>query len=383
MSIRVGVMFGGKSTEHEVSITSAYAVIKNLQKHTSMDVTPIYVAKNGQRYSDDSLNDLKTYKQFSLPARPVSLDLQPDHKLHLKIQSQGLLGKLSKDTEITLDVVFLVFHGKHGEDGSIEGMLEFLEIPYVGPSVVGSATTIDKRITKDILIAHGFPAIPYQSYTKKTWNPTRVQETFMYPIFVKPYNLGSSIGVSKCFNYDDLLQAADVGFYFSNEIIVEPSIENSLELSCSVMYHDWEIITTEIQQPLSQDAFLTFDQKYIVEKWGWGMMSWAENKVIVPAPLNADTTQRIKQMTKDLFEIFRLSWAPRIDYLYQPDTQHLYIIELNSIPGAMQMYLREQSWIPPKTFLESLIHTALQRKYDDTSIEFNSSILDNTISFAK
>lgn len=379
MTTHVGVMFGGKSTEHEVSITSAYAVIKNLQKYTSYEITPIYVAKNGQRYSDPSLMDLKTYKNFTLPAHQVSVEIQQDHKLHISFDSAKLFGKKEQKT---LDVIFLVFHGKNGEDGSIEGMLDFLEVPYVGPSVLGAATTIDKRTTKDILLAHNLPAIPYLSFDATTLDFDKIEDTFSYPLFVKPYNGGSSIGVSKCFSRDDLVQGCEVGLHFSHEILVEPSIEHALELSISVMEHEWVIITTEIQQPLSAESFLTFDQKYIVEKWWWGMSGVAD-KVLIPAPVSPEITAHIKDMCKHIYRIFRLTWAPRIDFLYQPDLNKLSIIEINTIPGAMQMFLREKSWVSPKTFLESLIKNALSTSYDSTSIDFSSSILDNTISFAK
>lgn len=380
-SLTIALIFGSRNSEHDVSITSAYVIRKALKKHKEYKVIPVYISKSGKRYLEDNLDSLSKYTNFDDEAwGEVYVDMsKSDNKLHL-VQSLPWFFKSSK--QIMIDVVFPVLHGKAGEDGSIQGLCEMLSVPYVWPWIAAAALTIDKTISNYLLQAIGVPYIPWIPLRK--WeNISSVISKITFPVFVKPYNWWSTIGVSKCKDKEELNQAIEVGFYFADEILIQESIENARELNCSIAVIDGKITTTLVQQVLSNEEFLTFEEKYIFEKW-WGSMSWVENKVIIPAPLPEDITLKIQEISKQVYIDFKLSGCPRIDFLYQPTTEQIYIIEINSIPGALQIYLWEKSGISKDLLLKDLIQEAIKRNTNRIgNISFPSNILENTSSFMK
>lgn len=378
--LSIALLFGSRSSEHDVSITSAYAAYKELEKMWTYTVFPIYISRSWKWYLQKNLDRLDIFEAFVEPTWD-SLQVEfcsSDNKLHLIEQKKWLFTTKNK---ISIDVVFPVLHGKAGEDGSIQWLCEALSIPYVWPRIMSSAITLDKTVTNYLLESLHIPCIPTQVI--RSLEDIETKNDISYPVFVKPYNWWSTIGISKCWSFTELKQWAEVAFYFANEVLIQPSIEWARELNCSVMCIGDQVTTTLIQEVHSNAEFLTFDEKYIYEA-GWGSMSGLDDKVTIPAKLPTKIEHDIIAITKKIYQEFKLGGAARIDFLYQEKEEKLYVIEINTIPGALQMYLRERSWISKPTFLQNLLHEAIA--YNEQRIghiDFKSWILKNTSSFMK
>ncbi|MFA5917814.1 MAG: D-alanine--D-alanine ligase family protein [Candidatus Gracilibacteria bacterium] len=382
MKKNIGVFFGSKTAEHDVSITSAYVVMKWLKRMPEYEVYPIYITNKGKWIYNKDFNDIKKIKDFDFASQELSLNMgENDSKMHLEINKKGMF---CKKEEIVLDACFHVLHGLAGEDGSIQGLCELLEVPYVGPGILGGATTLDKIITKDILKANNLPIVPYTHFSKGTGDVKKIEESLNYPMFVKPYNLGSSIGISKVKNTKELQDAIEVAEHFSNEIIIEEGVNNLIELNCAVCENNSHITTSLVEQPVANADFLSFEEKYIISDNGGGTMTGNKKKVKIPAEIPDPITSEIQDMSKNIFKIFRLGGAPRIDFLYDEKNNHLYVNEINPIPGAMQIHLWEKSGFTQTEFLKNIIDSAFtQNERRKVNIDFKSNILDHTISFMK
>lgn len=380
-SLSLAVLFWSRSTEHDVSITSAFAVYKALERTGHYTLYPIYISRSGARYLQQNLDKLDSYEDFvDNPQHELSISLtSSDNKLHLFYKKTWLF---SQKKELIIDIVFPVLHGKAWEDGSIQWFCEMLSVPYVWPRIASAALCLDKTISNYVIETLAVWTIPTQ-VVRSIDEVKELLPTIAYPVFVKPYNGWSTIGVSKCKNETELLQWAEVAFYFAHEVLIQKSIENARELNCSVARIDNEIITTHVQEVCSNEEYLTFDEKYIVET-GWWSMSWLTNKVQIPADLPSVITERITAITKKIYIEFKLYGNARIDFLYQEKEDALYVIEINTIPGALQMYLREKSWVSKEKLLENLIQEALTYNTQRIgNIDFKSQILKNTSSFIK
>lgn len=381
MSQNIAIFFWSRSTEHEVSITSAYVVMKWL-KRAGFTVFPIYITANGKWIYNPQFTNIKHIKDFQGEGEELSIVFpEIDGRMHL-IQSKS--GLFKKTIKIEIDVAFHALHGLAGEDGSLQWLCEMVGVPYVWPGILGGATTIDKTITKSILSAHHFPIVPYVTFQKGMGNIEMIESMLKYPLFVKPYNLGSSIGISKVHTTTELRQAIEVAEYFAPEIIIEQWVENLIELNCAACEKNGEIITTLVEQVNSETGFLSFDEKYIASETGTGSMTWDQKKVIIPAHIPDEVTREIQDMTRNIFQLFRLWGAPRIDFLYDQKNKKVYVNEINPIPWALQIHLWDKSWIAPANFVALLIQSAIQRNESrKVNTSFSSNILDHTISFMK
>lgn len=382
MKKNIWVFFGSKTAEHDVSITSAFVIMKWLEKITDYEVFPIYITNKWKWVYNRDFVDIKKIKDFDFSWVELSLNLwENDSKMHLTQKQKWLFG--SKD-EIVLDVAFHILHGLAWEDGSIQWLCELLEIPYVWPWILGWATTLDKIITKDLFKANNLPIVPYLYFTKWEAVIENIEKTLNYPMFVKPYNLWSSIWISKVENIDELKNAIEVAEHFSSEIIVEEWVSNLIELNCAVCEKNGEIITTFVEQPSADSNFLSFEKKYLVNDDWWWTMTGNKKIVKIPADIPTDIATKIQEMSKKIFKLFRLGWAPRIDFLYDEKNNLLYVNEINPIPWAMQMHLWEKSGISQIEFLQILIDSAIkQAEKRKVNIDFKSDILNHTISFMK
>lgn len=381
MKKNIWVFFGSRSAEHDVSITSAFVVMKWLVK-AGYEVFPIYINQKWKWIYSKNFSDIKKIKDFDNAWMELTLKLwEVDNKMHLEQSKKWLF---AWKEQIDLDIAFHVLHWLAGEDGSIQGLCELVWIPYIWPGILGGSTTLDKIITKDIFTSNNLPIVPSIHFEKWTANLTDIEVKLNYPMFVKPYNLGSSIWVSKVGNTEELKNAIEVAEHYSNEIIVEEWVNNLIELNCAVTEKDGEIITTLVEQPTTNANFLSFEEKYIVTDNGGGTMSGNENKVHIPALIPENIASDIQNMSKKIFKIFKLGGAPRIDYLYDEKNDKLYVNEINPIPGAMQMHLWEKSGLSQIDFMHTLVNSAIaQNDRRNVNTEFKSNILDHTISFMK
>ena len=359
----VALIFGGCTPEHEVSIVTAHQVYLALQENHH--VIPIYVTKNGEWLTGDALRDLSAFTDGTLPHPSdfdkITIEFYPEPKF--VVTRKHWIGRnVQKRTALPIDVVFPAIHGMHGEDGTLQGLLELMNLPYVGAGVVGSAVGMDKIMMKAILSENALPVLPHLYWTHHDWHTLRdeileeVGKTLPYPLFVKPAMGGSSIGVSHVKDQDELLSAAEVAGQYSRRTLVEKAVEQPLEINCAVMGGD-EPTASVCEQPVRQTNFLSFDDKYIHQEGENSGMAGAERKI--PAPISEELTLHIQSLAVRTFQVLDCAGVARIDFLV--DTEHnVYVNEINTIPGSYSYYLWTHQDIEFPKLVSELIDLAFK-----------------------
>jgi D-alanine-D-alanine ligase len=350
--IRIGVIFGGRSVEHEVSLVSATSVINALDKE-KYEVIPIGIASTGQWLSSNETLRLLKEKQSVELEQEQLLVPDPRKQSLVAINDNSRVGKV-------LDVIFPVVHGKFGEDGALQGLLELADLPYVGPGVLGSAIGMDKVIQKELLIRAKIPTAPsiwftieeYEARHKKT--VTEIERKLKYPLFVKPSNSGSSIGINKAHTRKELLESIDIAAHFDRRILVEQGINNAREIECGVLGNDKPVasIPGEI---VPSNEFYDYDAKYVDEK----------SNAIIPAKLPSAVVKKIKQYALAAFRVLDCAGMARVDFLVTKKTNRIFLNEINTIPGftSISMYpkLWQASGLSYSALLDKLIQLAIER----------------------
>jgi len=358
--IRVGVLFGGKSGEHEVSLSSASSIIKGLDKN-NYEVVPICISKEGIWV--DPSNSVKLLKERGLLSDDIeSLFIPPvssnDPIELLKINSADKQKRL-------IDIAVPVLHGTFGEDGTIQGLFEICDIPYLGAGVMASAVGMDKGVAKAIFTAAGLPVCKSVTINRKDWNDNKKEKIDLIlkeiglPLFVKPVNSGSSIGISKVNEIEDLEEACDLACKYDRIIIVEEGI-NAREIECSVVGND-EPMASVPGEIVPGNAFYDYDAKYTPGK----------TDIIIPAPLNDDKIKEIQSCSIKAFKSIDCCGMARVDFLMDRESEKVYLSEINTIPGftATSVYakLLEATGIKYSKLLDKLIELAFERFNDKNS----------------
>ncbi len=354
----VGVIFGGRSVEHDVSIVTGHQVMRAFDPER-YEVVPIYIDRQGKWFTGEPLTDLKNFKNEIVSLKGVqSAILSPS------IQHHGLIinptaGRFEKSEIKRLDAVFPTIHGTHGEDGTLQGLLELADIAYVGCGVMASAIANDKIMTKIVLSQQGVPIVEGVSFTRVEWLESsdkvisHLVHELHYPMFVKPATLGSSIGVARA-NDETLLRAhIEVAISLDRRVLIEQAVENATEINCAVVGGDNDIQASVLEQPVSSAPFLTFEEKYT--RGGEGMKS-AER--IIPAPLNDDLAAKVKGIAIQAFRAIEGRGTARIDFLVKPETGDVYLNEINTMPGSLAFYLWDAQGMPPREFVHKLVEIA-------------------------
>ena len=357
----VALIFGGCTPEHEVSIVTAHQVCLALQENHH--VIPIYVTKYGEWLTGDAFRDLSTFTNGTLPHPSdfdkVAVEFHPEPKF--VINAKHWLGeKVRKRTVLPIDVVFPAIHGMHGEDGTLQGLLELMNLPYVGAGVVGSAVGMDKIMMKAVLNENELPILPYLWWTQHAWETQcdeiieDVETTLTYPLFVKPAMGGSSIGVSHVNNQTELVSAVEVAGHYSRRILVEKAVEDPVEINCAVMGTE-EPTVSVCEQPITQANFLSFDDKYIHQEEESSGMAGADRKI--PAPISEELSLHIQELAARTFQVLDCAGVARIDCLIDID-QNVYVNEINTIPGSYSYYLWVHQGIEFPQLVSELIDLA-------------------------
>ena len=357
----IALIFGGRTPEHEVSIVTAHQVCLALQENHN--VIPIYVTKNGEWLTGDALYNLSTFTEGSLPHPSdfdkVTVEFHPEPKF--VVNSKHWLGQnLRKRAVLPIDVVFPTIHGMHGEDGTLQGLLELMNLPYVGAGVVGSAVGMDKIVMKAILNENRLPILPYVWWDHQEWEIgpgeiiEEVETTLSYPLFVKPAMGGSSIGVAYVENRDELLSAIEVAGHYSRRMLAEKAVEDPVEINCAVMGTDAPTISV-CEQPITAANFLSFDDKYIHQEDESSGMAGADRKI--PAPISEELTLHIQQLAKHAFQVLDCAGVARIDFLVDAN-ERVYVNEINTIPGSYSYYLWAHQGIEFPQLVSELIDLA-------------------------
>jgi D-alanine-D-alanine ligase len=353
------VIFGGRSVEHDVSIVTGSQVMRALDPDF-YEVVPIYITRDGKWLSGAPLLDLKNFQNEVISLKGVEqVVLSPATHHHGLIVNPIPSGLLAKSQIKRLDVIFPAVHGSHGEDGTLQGLFELADIPYVGCGVMASAIANDKLMTKTILKVHGIPTVEVVSFTRHQWDDDadaiveHITSKLSFPVFVKPVTLGSSIGINRAPDENMLRISIDVAANLDRRIMVEGAIVGCIEINCSVMGDDREVIASVLEQPVSWEQFLSFEQKYL--HGGEGMKS-AER--IIPAPLSDNLTKRVQQYAVDAFKAIDGRGIARLDFLVKPESDQVYLNEINTMPGSLAFYLWQEQDIPPRYLVHRLVKLA-------------------------
>lgn len=363
--LNVGVMFGGRSVEHEVSVVTGLQVIENIDR-SKYDVTPVYVSKEGDWYTGDELLDIKNFKDIkSLIPKLKKVFMPPVPSLNSLFLYPFKTGLFKSQAEtIKVDVIFPAFHGMHGEDGTVQGLFELSNIPYVGSAVTGSAVGMDKIIMKDIFKANDIPIVNYTWFLRKDYEKdssavmSDIEAKLKYPMFVKPANLGSSIGISKAKNRDELVNSIEIAIRYDRKIIVEEGVGNPVEINCSCLGSDDEVTPSVCEMPVNWEEFLSFDDKYMRSSSSKGMKSAARK---VPAPLPDEKTEEVQRLAVKVFKVLDCSGISRIDFLMEKDSMKVYVNEINTMPGSIAFYLWEPAGVSFRELIDRLIKLAIDK----------------------
>lgn len=386
--LRVGVAFGGRSVEHDVSIITGLQALGVLEeRHVPV---PIYIARSGRWYTGEALRELSIYQQDGgdPDAEEVHFDLHNGRLLRAAATGGSLLRGRRAPEPIELDVVVLATHGTQGEDGCLQGALELARLPYVGPPVGAAAAAMDKLMTKAMLRQAGLPALDCLALHRAEWDigrggcVARAQDAFDFPVYVKPASLGSSVGVSRCSNEAELAEALELGFELDRTCLVEPSVEGGIEVNCAAIGRPGvEARASVCEQPVAAEEFLSFEDKYMSGAKSSGMKGAQR---LIPAPLPEALTAQIQDLARRAFMAFGCAGVTRVDFLVD-SSETVYVNELNTIPGSFSFYLWEPAGLPFVQLMDELIDLALEdhREQLRTTTVFATNLLSERSSGAK
>jgi D-alanine-D-alanine ligase len=357
--LTVGVIFGGRSVEHDVSVVTGQQIM-NAFDPERYEVVPIYISRDGTWYTGDPLREVKNFQNEVVSlAGVVPTLLSPSVQHHGLIINPTPSGLFGKSQVKRLDVAFPAIHGSHGEDGTLQGLFELADIPFVGCGVLASAIANDKLMAKNVLREAGIPVVDAVGFTRAEWldHPdeivAQITSKLTFPVFVKPVTLGSSIGIGRAEDEKLLRAFIDVATNLDRRVLVESAVLDCLEINCSVLGDERGYQASVLEQPVSWQEFLTYEEKYL--RGGEGMKS-ADR--IIPAPLEADFTAKIQETAVRAFRAIDGRGITRIDFLVRPESSEIFLNELNTLPGSLSFYLWEPTGIPPRELVARLVALA-------------------------
>jgi D-alanine-D-alanine ligase len=378
MKIRLAVIFGGKSVEHEVSVISAIQAVNNLDGE-KYEVFPVYITKNGEFYHGRALTDIEAYADINaLIGRCARASFySADGRVFLAAHNpkKPLRGKSVSEIDAALPAV----HGTNVEDGALQGYLKTLGLPFAGSGVLASTVCMDKYVSKILLKEAGFPVLDCLRFTSAdNNNPTRIVKTvtdkFPFPVVVKPVNLGSSVGIAKVSAPDGLEEALDTAFSFADAVIVERAVKDLKEINCSVVGDSAEALASECEEPHALDEILSYSDKYL--SGGKGLASLKRK---IPADITPELREKVRRLAADAFKTLNCSGVARVDFLSDIKTGELWLNEINTIPGSLAFYLWEPVGLKYSDLLDKLIALALKRHRLEKEIvySFDTNILSS------
>lgn len=358
--LRVGLIFGGRSGEHEVSLLSAQGVMQALDKE-KYDIVPIGITKEGRWIvSGDPMRALTS--GATSESRPAALLAEPSHRGIIHLEERDDPEALVALDASPVDVVFPVLHGPYGEDGTIQGLLELAGLPYVGAGVTASAVGMDKVLFKDVMVAHGLPIVPFVVVKRRTWDQgaepviAQIEAEIGYDCFVKPANLGSSVGISKAHTRAELVAALDEAALYDRKIVVEVAID-AREIEVSVLGNDAPIASVP-GEIVPCNEFYDYSAKYLDGK----------SQLLIPAPIPDESAEQIREMALQAYLAMDCAGMARVDFLLDRNTETVYLNEVNTLPGFTPISMYPQLWeatgIGYSELLDRLIELALERHQD-------------------
>ena len=384
MKIRLGVFFGGKSVEHEVSVISALQACRSLNKE-KYEIIPVYITKNTEFYIGENIGKIEAYK--NIPA------LLKESERVLPVGNSGTvellhypMKKFGNNIAAVIDVALPIVHGTNVEDGALQGYLQTLGVPYAGCDVLSSAVGMDKYVMKCVFADNGIPVLPgtvinIKEFTREQASVTeRIESRTHYPVIVKPVNLGSSVGIRKARNRDELLDALDYAFTFAMKVLVEDAITELKEINCAVLGDYEHAEASECEEPVANDEILSYQDKYVGgTKSSGGKSGMASLKRRIPADITPEQREEVRTMAVKAFQALGCGGVARIDFMLDKSTGKIYLNEINTIPGSLAFYLWEPVGLHYSDMLDRLVDLALKRARENKSINFSfdTNILEN------
>lgn len=381
MKIKIGVIYGGETVEHEVSVISALQAMNNLNED-KYDIVPIYISKDRIWYTGHMLRDIEFYKEFEDEKKyAIKVMLYKKGKTFLLQRTTGLFRKDITD----LDVILPVVHGNNVEDGSLAGLLDSIGIPYVGSHVLGGALGQDKVVMKQVMESVNLPIVPYtwfydSEYLDNKENLLKEIKKIGYPVIVKPATLGSSIGIEVAKNEKDIESKIEDAMEYDTKIVVEKVIENLTEVNASVLGNYEYQKVSPLEEVMGEDEILSFADKYLgnAKSKGTASKGMASTSRIVPARISEKLTKEIQDTAKQVFKVLNLSGVCRVDFLIDNKENKFYVNEPNTCPGSLSFYLWKEAGMKYSELLDEMVSIAIKeyKHKNQKTMSFKSSIFD-------
>ncbi len=378
--IKVGVVFGGVSVEHEVSIISAVQAMNKMDSE-KYEIIPIYISKENEWYTGSPLREIETFKDIELLKRYTKNIVLYRLKDKFVLQTKGFFKKIIND----VDIIFPIVHGTNVEDGNLQGYLKTIGVPFVGSDVLSSAIAQDKIIQKKIFDSVNLNTPDYLWFYDNDYKLDKekvlksIESTFKFPLVIKPATLGSSVGISVAKDKKGLEKAIDTAIEYDNKVIVETKIENLAEVNISVLGNYENQKLSEIEEVLTSNSVLTYDDKYINGSKKLANQGMASAKRKIPATIEKKILEDVREMAVKAFKEIGLSGTVRIDFLVDTKAKKAYINEINACPGSLAFYLWEPKDKSFTILLDEMINIGVKdfKRRNQKINSFNTNILSN------
>lgn len=375
MKIRLAVIFGGKSVEHEISVISALQACEYIDRD-KYEVIPLYMTKTGEFYTGEQMGNIERYRDIPALLKESTrvLLLNGEDRVDLV---RYPMKKFGNNVLGSIDVAFPIVHGTNVEDGTLQGYLQTLGLPYVGCDVLSSAVGMNKYVMKTVFKDNDIPVLDcvccnLTDYADVEKLMDGVEGKFPYPVIVKPINLGSSVGISKASDRAQLEEALNLAFTFAPKVLIEPAIRQLKEINCAVLGDELEAEASECEEPLNAEEILTYEDKYIGGgKSKGGSKGMASLSRAIPANISQERREEIRQMAVRAFKCLGCSGVARIDFMIDKETDKVYLNEINTIPGSLAFYLWEPVGVSYPQLLERMIQLALKRHRENRKLTFS------------
>ena len=384
MKIRVGVFFGGKSVEHEVSVISAIQAI-NAFDQSKYEIIPVYITKNNELYTGEYAGKIEEYRNIPALLKKSTRVIMVNDGNKTKLVCYPMK-KFGDSTVAEIDVAFPIVHGTNVEDGALQGYFQTLNVPYVGCDVISSAVGMDKYVMKTVLKDNGIPVLDCVTVIASEFNRNpdavveKIKEKVGLPAIIKPINLGSSVGIKVGRDEESLREALDYAFGFSGKILAERAITELREINCSVCGDCDEAKASECEEPVSTDEILSFEDKYVSggsKNEGSKSSGMASLKRKIPADISEEMRREIRDMSVKAFKCLGCCGVARIDYMLDVVQNKIYLNEINTIPGSLAFYLWEPLGTKNSQLLDIMVTLAIKRDRElrNLNFTFESNIL--------
>ena len=381
MKIRVGLFFGGKSVEHEVSIISAIQAF-NAFNREKYNVIPVYITKNNELYTGEAVGKIEEYRNIPALIKKSTRVVMVNEGNKTKLVCYPMK-KFGDSTVAEIDVAFPVVHGTNVEDGALQGYFQTFSVPYVGCDVLSSAVGMDKYVMKAVLKDNGIPVLDCVTVTASEFTNNadavvdNIKEKIGFPAIVKPINLGSSVGIRIGRDIDGLKEALDYAFGFSGRVLIECAIQELREVNCSVCGDVDSAEASECEEPIGSNEILSFEDKYTGGSKSTKSSGMASLKRKIPADITEELRKEIRETAVKAFKCLGCSGVSRIDFMIDMAENKVYLNEINTIPGSLAFYLWEPLGVKYPELLDKMISLALKRDRElrNLNFTFESNIL--------